>query len=423
MVYLNEHQIKKIIFRKGIRVPRGAVLREKGRKQGFAPLKKLPWSEAVVLKAQVPVSSRLKKGLVLFSRNLKPELSQKCQLLFKRIKQLGLGGELLLEEKIAHHKEHYLALVSDPVTKNPLFLYSSHGGVDIEKKGSGGALDLEKLTIDPWVGLQAKALGSLFSRAGVRDGGKILELTRISLMTYEIYRTWQCHFVELNPLVETEKGFYVLDAKMEIDEDATSRLNPGMKRMLSAGKPKNGHGLEEKAGEIDRHDYRGTVHFLQMDTKSVRSAYGKKIRAFVGFNAVGTGVGLTAMDELVRNGFFPRNFCDTSGNPTASKIYRVTKIILSQDEIGGYFFITCLSSQQLDHTARGIIKAFKEIYWKTHGVPTIPTLFLFRGAWDEEAHRLFQEHGILKGSQTVLLGRESTEQGAAKKFAELFKNG
>ncbi len=422
MVYLNEYQIKKIFSRKGIRVPRSVMLREKGRKQGFAPLKKIPWSEDVVLKAQVPVSSRFKKGLVLFSSNLNSQLSQKCQLLFKRIKQLGLGGDLLLEEKVPHHKEHYLALVSDPVTKNPLFLFSPRGGVDVEKNGSGGVLNLEKLTIDPWVGLQTKALGSLFSRAGLRDEEKIRELTRISLMTYEIYRAWQCHFVELNPLVETEKGFYVLDAKMEIDEDATSRLNPEMQRMLSAGTPKNGHGLEEKASEIDHHDYRGTVHFLQMDTKFVRHAYGKKIRAFVGFNAVGTGVGLTAMDELVRNGFFPRNFCDTSGNPTASKIYRITKIILSQDKIRGYFFITCLSSQQLDHTARGIIKAFKEIYGKTHGVPTIPTLLLFRGAWDEEAHRLFRDHGILKGNKVVLLGRESTERDAAKKFGALFKN-
>jgi succinyl-CoA synthetase beta subunit len=125
------------------------------------------------------------------------------------------------------------------------------------------------------------------------------------------------------------------------------------------------------------------------------------------------------MDELVPLGFYPVNFCDTSGNPVASKLYRVTKLIFSQPGIEGYVFVSCVSSQQLDNTARGIIKALKEIYPETGGQPNIPSVFCFRGAWDEDALRLLDEHGISKGRWVRALGRDATEREAAEAFAAL----
>ena len=116
------------------------------------------------------------------------------------------------------------------------------------------------------------------------------------------------------------------------------------------------------------------------------------------------------------------NFCDTSGNPTASKLYRVTRIIFAQEGIKGYVFISCISSQQLDNTARGIIKALKEIFKETNGCPDIPCLFVFRGAWDDEATKMFEEHGLTKCSHVKVCGRETTEKEAAQIFADMYKN-
>src|ERR1044072_1718487 len=84
----------------------------------------------------------------------------------------------------------------------------------------------------------------------------------------------------------------------------------------------------------------------------------------------------------------------SSGNPTASKMYRITRVILSQPDIEGYVFVTPLSSQQLDNTARGIVKAVKEIY--PDGQPNIPCVLCFRGAWDETALAMFEQHGIAR---------------------------
>jgi len=130
-----------------------------------------------------------------------------------------------------------------------------------------------------------------------------------------------------------------------------------------------------------------------------------------------TGVSLTTLDELVPLGFLPKNFCDTSGNPTASKLYRITRVILAQPDIEGYVFISCLSSQQLDNTARGIVKAFKEVF--PGGQPNIPCVLCFRGAWDETALALFDEHGIADSPWVRLMGRDTTEREVASAFRDL----
>ena len=46
---------------------------------------------------------------------------------------------------------------------------------------------------------------------------------------------------------------------------------------------------------------------------------------------------MMSMDALMKAGLEPANFCDTSGNPPASKVYRAAKILLSQPGIVGYF--------------------------------------------------------------------------------------
>ena len=46
---------------------------------------------------------------------------------------------------------------------------------------------------------------------------------------------------------------------------------------------------------------------------------------------------MMSMDALMKEGFAPANFCDTSGNPPACKVYRAAKILLTQPGIVGYF--------------------------------------------------------------------------------------
>jgi hypothetical protein len=97
------------------------------------------------------------------------------------------------------------------------------------------------------------------------------------------------------------------------------------------------------------------------------------------------------------------------------------KIIISQPEIKGYLFVTGMAAQLLDNTARGIVKALKELYPQTGGKPNIPCLFAFRGRSDEVAVELFKEHGISDSPWVKVLRRDFSEKTAAEEFDKLYK--
>ena len=412
MIKMKESAVKKLFQEAGIRVPAGIVV-SAGRKAAPLP-PALQKSPRLAVKALVPFGSRMKKGLVKLVRPASWFLAAHKIVCAAQV--YGGCRELLVEMAVSGKKELYLSIFSDPESRGPVLFFSRKGGIDVENLFK--AKHLYRLPLSVLEAPREELLRDFFKSSGCSDHGAA-GLATISLALYTIYRRRHASFVEINPLLEMTDGFVALDGKISLDEDAASLVENPL-NLSESCHLETVSAAESQAAEIDRHDYRGSVHFIQTNLVAARRDFGKKIRGFIGFNGVGTGVSLTAMDELVERGFYPRNFCDTSGNPTASKVYRATKIILGQTPIKGYFFISCLSSQQLDHTARGIIKAFREIYAPTGGKPTIPCVLVFRGAWEEEAMQLFHEHGIADSPYVRVLGREYTERNAVKIFEELF---
>lgn len=418
MLKLLEHQVKALLKEKGVRVPEACLVDYDKLLLGT----EVVYRNGFILKAQIPVSSRYKKGLIVTAQR-KEDLPKAGRKIFQKAKKYGGCSWLLLEEKIphSHAKEMYLAVLSDPATRGPVVVFHASGGIEIERVLKTSKKDGVFYVVGILRGFEPDKFDQRLKHIRGLTVGMRAELSKCAKRLYALYREWDACFVEVNPLVLCEDGLWALDAKMGLDEDALFRLEEKMKsRDFSLEGADKRSLLEADAARIDLHDYRGSAHFVQNDIQRAAKKCGKVFRAVIGFNGVGTGVSLTAMDELVKNGFFPRNFCDTSGNPPASKLYRITKIILKQDGIQGYFFISCVSSQQLDNTARGILKAFQEKYASRGGVPDIPTLLHFRGAWDEEAKAIFREHGISEAKNVLILGRESSERAAAEKFARLY---
>ena len=88
---------------------------------------------------------------------------------------------------------------------------------------------------------------------------------------------------------------------------------------------------------------------------------GRRARALIGFHGAGGGGSMMSMDAVLAKGFKLANYCDTSGNPPASKVYRAAKIILSQPGLRGYFASgSGVASQEQYNSARGLVKAFAE---------------------------------------------------------------
>ena len=114
--------------------------------------------------------------------------------------------------------------------------------------------------------------------------------------------------------------------------------------------------LEQIAYAVEQNDHRGTFYFAQLATSAAPDSKG-----LVGFHGAGGGGSMMSMDAIVNAGFTIANFTDTSGNPSASKVYRASRIILAQPDLVGYFGSgSGVASQEQYWSAYGLAKAFWE---------------------------------------------------------------
>jgi succinyl-CoA synthetase beta subunit len=406
---LQEHQGKELLRKAGIAVLPGRIADRVDDAVAAAEAIGYP----VALKAQIPAGKRGFAGGVRFA-NDRNEANAEAAALFSATIHGHRVARLLVEKKAVIERELYVAVLSDTARRAPVIMVSTKGGMDIEEAGHDkrtlavGAVDILR-------GAPAYFCLDLICDLDL-PGAVAAALAQVMARLYRVYRTYDCTLAEINPLALTRDGLVALDARIALDDDALFRHPElGIERSLEVG-DRAPTALELAAAKIDEHDHRGSAHFVQIDPDGSLARRDGKI--LIGFDGIGTGVSMAVMDELVPLGFLPMNFCDTSGNPTASKLYRITKIILAQPMIEGYVFASCLSSQQLDNTARGIVKAFREIFPRG---ATIPCVFSFRGAWDETALAMFDEHGITKSRLVRLLGRDSTEQDVAVALSELHR--
>lgn len=411
MAQLLEVEAKKLFARAAIPTPKGRPADTVAEATAAAGEIGFP----VALKAQVPVGGRGKAGGILFADT--PEEAESCA---QRLLETQLHDhtveQLLVEQKLEIQHEHYLGVISNPATRTPTLIFSREGGVDVEQAAAKGSAGIASLDVDLVAGVRPFMVIEMLGRAGI-TGPLLMPLAQMATRLFEVYRRYDCVIAEINPVAVTANGLVAVDARVAIDDDALFRhRDMGLEASEAVG-DRAPTAIERIAGAIDAYDHRGSAHFVQIDPDGALAAAEGKVS--IGFDGIGTGVSLATMDELVRLGFQPKNFCDTSGNPTASKLYRITRVILSQPDIEGYVFASCLSSQQLDNTARGIVKAFKEIYADSGGQPNLPCVISFRGAWDETALALFEDHGIAAGRWVRLLGRDTTERDLALAFRDL----
>ena len=402
MAKLTEFESKKIIKAAGIAVPRGELVSTSRQAEEAAMRIGLP----VVLKIQSLYSGRFEKDLIKIVSSVE-ELKRALNYMFDVHSSEIRLQKLLVEEKYIYQDEYYLSVVSDDVALSPLLLFSENGGIDIERNCEN--IRMRQLNI--LKGVTDEDISFLTNGVHVN-----LDLGNVIKKLYGIYRNIDCCQVEINPLVFSEEKFVALDAKIIIDGDALYRHKELGVQLTEENLNRDPTSLEISAAKIDENDHRGTVHIAELDQPL------QKKGTRIALNCVGTGVSLSIMDELIEQGYMPANFGDTSGNPTASKLYRAIRLIFSQKDIKGFVFASCVSSQQLDNTARGIIKALKDIYPETGGRPDIPCVFMFRGAWDRDAMVLFEEHGISDSENVIMLGRDSNEYDVACEFDKLYKN-
>jgi succinyl-CoA synthetase beta subunit len=170
-------------------------------------------------------------------------------------------------------------------------------------------------------------------------------------------RSVEARSLEINPLVLTKGDeFVAADCRITIDDYAVAR-HPELGIEIAREFDHPPTALERVAYAVEQSDHRGTFYFAQLATAAPKDSKG-----LVGFHGAGGGGSMMSMDAIVNAGFTIANFTDTSGNPSASKVYRAARIILAQPDLVGYFGSgSGVASQEQYWSAYGLAKAFWEL--------------------------------------------------------------
>jgi succinyl-CoA synthetase beta subunit len=381
MARLHEYQGKQILREAGVPTPTGEVTTTS---QGAAKIAE-KIGKPVVVKAQIWAGGRGKAGGIKFAGNPAEAEIVARNLLGSEIKNLKVE-KVLVEEKLDIDREFYLGVIVDPSMKArcPVIMFSTEGGMDIE---SVPEEKIAQMNVDVLRGFRLYDALNLAIRMEVPT--RFLPAIGQAIMgLYQTFKNYNCRTAEINPLVLTRDGKIIAgDCRIAIDDSSVYR-HPEFGIEVAREAPTPPTELDKIAWWIEEGDLRGTAYIAQMmpDTKGFPEA---AILNYVGYHGLGGGGAILGVDALNREGLKIANYADTSGNPTAAKVYRAAKVIFSQPNIEAYFLGGFMyANQEQWHHAHGVIKALREEMPKRPGFPCV---LLLCGNTEEESLEILKE--------------------------------
>lgn len=377
MARLYEYQGKKLLNEAGVPVPKGKVVLTPEEARAVAE----EIGGAVVVKAQVWSTGRLKAGGIKFADTSEESEGEARALIGLEVKGHEVKS-VLVEEKLDIDKEYYVGVIVDDSyeTKAPIVVFSTEGGVDIEETAEKHPERITKKVIDIFKGLAIADARDLPSALEVPET-LVDPISEIIVGLYRVFRKYRASSAEINPLVLTRDGRVVAaDCRISID-DSSVHLYPELGVEVARESVKPPTELDKIAWKVEEKDYRGVFYFMQLEP-------GLKGEG-IGYHGIGGGGSLVGADALVRAGLKVVNFADTSGNPTASKVYRCAKITLSQPGIEGYLLGGfCVASQEQWHHAHGLVKALRE---ELSDKPGFPVVLVIAGNKEKETIKILEK--------------------------------
>lgn len=393
MARLFEYQGKEFLKDAGITIPVGEVAYTA--KEAHEVATRL--GKPVVIKAQVWAGGRGKAGAIKFADT--PEEAEKAA---SAILEMELKGfpvrAVLVEEKLNIEKEYYVGVIPDSSWKSrvPVVIFSTAGGMDIEEVPED---KIFRVKIDYLKGLPLYDALDLASSAGIPNQ-LLREVAGVISNVMEVFKKCDCNILEINPLILTKEGKIIAgDCRIAIDDNATFR-HPEMRVVIPREFPWEATDFDMVGWGIEETDFRGSGFVMKMTLDETSLG-------FIGFHAIGGGAAMIGMDVLSRVGLKPANYADTSGNPVASKVYRVAKVILSQPNIEGYLLAGfIIANQEQWHHAHALVKALREELPKRPGFPCV---LLLAGNEEEKSLQILREG--LKGlpGRIEIYGSEHVE--------------
>src|SRR5216110_3220252 len=403
MARLHEYQGKAILVANGFKIPRGRAASNAD--EAVAAAKEL--GTEVVVKIQAWTTGRAGIGGIAFAKKPDEVRAHTKRMLAMKVGQFPVEA-VLVEEKIDIDREFFLSFAIDDAASAPMIIFDAGGGTGIEERAAA----TRRIPCDVNRGPLGLALDEAVASCEL-SANHAKQLNGAIRRLFAAARSVEARSLEINPLLLTKGGeFVAADCRITIDDYAVAR-HPELGIEIAREFDHPPTTLERIAYAVEQNDHRGTFYFAQLATTAPKESKG-----LVGFHGAGGGGSMMSMDAIVNAGFTIADFTDTSGNPSASKVYRASRIILAQPELVGYFGSgSGVASQEQYWSAYGLAKAFWELDLN------IPAVIRLGGNTEDRAVDILQRMSRLLGAAVEGYRKTDAPATIATRFAELIATG
>lgn len=378
---LYEYQGKELFRRYGIPVSEGLLATSPAEARAAADELGAP----VVVKAQVLTGGRGKAGGIKLAGSADDAEARAADILGMDIRGHTVT-KVWIERASDIDREYYLSLTFDRSAKKPLFMFTTHGGIDIEEVAASSPDALVRLHVDPLEGCHPWHGRRLVYDGDVSDPGEQKQIASIVGKLYEAFVGCEAMLCEINPLIVTPEGeVRALDSKFTVDDNALFR-HPDIAEMRDVGAADP---LETLARE------KGVV-YVRLDGD-------------VGVLGNGAGLTMSTVDVVTFVGGRPANFCDLGGGGDAQGVVDALEVITRDPQVRAIFFNVFGGITRCDEVARGILQAVEQM-----GI-AFPIVIRLDGTNAEEGRRILTEAALpnLHAEATMLDGARRAVELAA----------
>ena len=375
---LHEYQGKEILNSFGVNIQRGIVATTP--EEAVEAAKKLTDETGTqwwVIKAQVHAGGRGKGGGVKLAKSLDevkqiasdiigsnlvtPQTSKEG----KKVHQVLVAEDVYYPGE-SNPEEYYMSVLLNRATGKNMIMYSTEGGMDIEKVAEETPHLIFHEEIDPELGLLPFQARKIAFNLGL-SGKAFKEMTKFVSNLYKAYVGSDSSLFEINPVLKTsDDKIIAVDAKVTLDDNALFRHKDYLKyRDIREENPIE---VEAKAAGLNYVDLDGNV----------------------GCMVNGAGLAMATMDLIKLNGGEPANFLDVGGTADAERVEKGFRIILKDPNVKAILVNIFGGIVRCDRVAQGIIDA----YTNMGDDIKVPIIVRLQGTNAKEAKELIEKSGL-----------------------------
>ncbi len=233
--------------------------------------------------------------------------------------------------------EYYMSVLLNRGTGRNMIMYSTEGGMDIEKVAEETPHLIFNEEIDPSVGILPFQARRIAFNLGL-SGTAFKEMTKFVSALYTAYVKSDASLFEINPVLKTsDNKIMAVDAKVTIDDNALYRHKDYVNlRDLREENP-----IEVEANEVG-------LNYVDLDGN-------------VGCMVNGAGLAMATMDLIKQAGGEPANFLDVGGTADAARVEAAFRIILKDPAVKAILVNIFGGIVRCDRVAQGIVDAYKNM--------------------------------------------------------------